>query len=119
MASRNEDSKVPTIFAIEEPEAFLHPDLQSEVWNSLTSLSGQEKTQVIITSHSSNLIERTDVLQVRYLREGEVHAVQSLEDEGDAIGFVQEVQRSLGRFRDSEVDYFLLVEGKNDIVSLE
>lgn len=107
------------VFAIEEPEAFLHPDLQREVWNSLTELSEDGVTQVIITSHSSNLIEKTDVRQVRYIEKNRVHSVSSLQDKKATRDFVGRIEQSLGKFRDTSIDLFLLVEGRNDIVSLE
>lgn len=109
----------PVIFAVEEPEVFLHPDLQKEVWNALTELASQEGSQVLITSHSSNLIAKTHVTQVRYLRDGVVEQVGSVEDRGRVIEFVSRIEQSLGKFRDSSVDCFLLVEGKNDITAIE
>lgn len=118
--SAREDSKDrPVIFAVEEPEVFLHPDLQREVWDALTDLALQSDSQVLITSHSSNLIARTEVTQVRYLSEGSVDQVASLEDSTRVNEFVAKIEQSLGKFRDSAVELFLLVEGKNDITAIE
>lgn len=118
--SAREDSKDrPVIFAVEEPEVFLHPDLQREVWDALTDLALQSDSQVLITSHSSNLIARTEVTQVRYLSEGSVDHVASLNDSSRVNDFVAKIEQSLGKFRDSAVECFLLVEGKNDITSIE
>lgn len=107
------------IFAVEEPEVFLHPDLQREVWNALTDLAAKDDSQVVITSHSSNLISKTHVTQVRYLSGGVVEQVESLEDRSGVNDFVAKIEQSLGKFRDSNVDCFLLVEGKNDIITIE
>lgn len=109
----------PVIFAVEEPEVFLHPDLQREVWDALTELASQVDSQVVITSHSSNLIARTNVTQVRYLSEGVIEQVESHEDQLGVNEFVARIEQSLGKFRDSTVDFFLLVEGKNDIITIE
>lgn len=119
VSARGKSDAQPVVFAVEEPEAFLHPDLQLEVWDALTDLAVQEDSQVLITSHSSNLIARTDVEQVRYLSNGLVEEVSREEDEAKIYDFVVKIEKSLGKFRDSNVECFLLVEGKNDIATIE
>lgn len=119
VSARESSNGRPVIFAVEEPEVFLHPDLQREVWDALTELAARGDSQVLITSHSSNLIARTNVTQVRYLCEGVIEQVESLEDQLHVNDFVSRIEQSLGKFRDSTVECFLLVEGKNDIITIE
>lgn len=45
-----------TIYAIEEPETALHPDLQKKLLAELVSLSEHSNVQVIITTHSPSLL---------------------------------------------------------------
>lgn len=79
-SSRRQASKA-TYFIFEEPELFLHPQAQKELFSSLVSLS-EEETQIVLCTHSSaflgleyyksicivkkdSVIEGTKVLQCR------------------------------------------------------
>ncbi|OIR46059.1 hypothetical protein BJP08_00145 [Corynebacterium sp. NML140438] len=110
---------IPVVYAIEEPEAFLHPDLQKEIWQALNDLALHEENQLIITSHSANLIEGTLCTQVRYLDDDGVHSVSPEKSDDEKADFVRHIEKSLGKFRDTDIDCFILVEGKNDITTLE
>lgn len=47
-------------FAIEEPELFLHPQAQRQMYNSLTTLAGIDHHQVIFCTHSSFFVDMED-----------------------------------------------------------
>lgn len=106
------------IIALEEPETALHPDLQRELVNSLNVMAAEPNQQVLITTHSSNLLQHVPVTAVRYIeRRGMDRCVAVASDEADQE-FVVRLQRALGIFSDHAVKCFILVEGANDIDSL-
>jgi len=57
------------IYAIEEPETSLHPELQLQLINALTTLSDRPKYQVIITTHSPSLLRLIDSSNVRFVEQ--------------------------------------------------
>ncbi|MBP9017525.1 MAG: ATP-binding protein [Paludibacteraceae bacterium] len=61
----NENNHV--IYAIEEPETSLHPDLQKILIDSLIKLSKQGKYQIFITTHSPALIRLFETESIRYV----------------------------------------------------
>jgi predicted ATP-binding protein involved in virulence len=46
------------VYAIEEPETSQHPDHQRALIDALVALSGVPRTQIILTSHSPEIIKR-------------------------------------------------------------
>lgn len=121
-ASIAEDAEISpsVIYAIEEPEVFLHPDLQREIWSSLCDSSTLPGTQVIATTHSTNLLSSTPVRSVRYVTQDSVKSAEDFRatsantDEAETL-FVSEIESTMGIFSDNKVICFLLVEGSNDI----
>jgi predicted ATP-dependent endonuclease of OLD family len=65
----NEDSCV--IYAIEEPETSLHPDLQIKLVNSLFELSKKPNYQVILTTHSPALIRFFETKHIKFIEKVE------------------------------------------------
>lgn len=56
----------PTLYLIEEPELYLHPNHQNRFKNKLTELSGKKSNQVLITSHSPYFVNNiTNYSQVK------------------------------------------------------
>ena len=55
---RIEGANNSIIYAIEEPETSQHIEHQSILINAFKELSEQENTQVIITTHSSNIVKK-------------------------------------------------------------
>lgn len=49
----------PSLVGIEEPEAALHPAAAGVLWDALND--GSERAQVLITTHSPDLLDRKDV----------------------------------------------------------
>lgn len=68
---RNEE-KVHTIYAIEEPETSLHPDLQKILLDSLLKLAENPNYQVLITTHSPQFIRLIPNSSIRYVDNGTV-----------------------------------------------
>lgn len=52
------------LFAVEEPELFLHPHAQRYVADLLRKLGHDPSSQVILTTHSSSILTKTDMLDV-------------------------------------------------------
>ncbi|MGQ9847808.1 MAG: ATP-binding protein [Bacteroidales bacterium] len=55
------------IYAIEEPETSLHPDLQKILINSLIKLSKNGKYQIFISTHSPALIRLFETSAIKYV----------------------------------------------------
>lgn len=67
LAAIQSDETVPlTVLLIEEPEAHLHPQLQSRLLEYLESLTS-ENTQVIVTTHSPQFASTADLGRVTVL----------------------------------------------------
>ena len=77
-----------TLVGIEEPELALHPAAAGVLLDSITD--GAEKTQVIVTSHSSDLLDNKDL---------DVDSILAVEatDGNTVIGPVDEASRSVLR----------------------
>lgn len=67
-----DENRVHTIYAIEEPETSLHPDLQKILLNSLLELSEQTNYQILITTHSPQFIRILPNESIRYIENGKV-----------------------------------------------
>lgn len=67
-----DENRVHTIYAIEEPETSLHPDLQKILLNSLLELSERTNYQILITTHSPQFIRILPNENIRYIENGTV-----------------------------------------------
>ncbi|MGR3808640.1 ATP-binding protein [Pasteurella testudinis] len=66
-AENNENANV--IYAIEEPETSQHTNNQCKLIESLKELSKLDKTQILLTTHSPNIVKRLDFSNLRLLKD--------------------------------------------------
>ncbi|WP_299299034.1 ATP-binding protein [uncultured Brachybacterium sp.] len=106
------------ITAVEEPETALHADLQLETLGALTELASHEHRQVLITTHSPNLVKDVPFQSIRYIRRNASsrEVIDARTDE-DGARLIRELNYSLGILSDHNVRCFLLIEGIRDIES--
>jgi len=78
-----ENENVHVIYAIEEPETSLHPDLQIKLVNSLIELSKKANYQVILTTHSPALIRLFETNHIKY--------VEKVEGKSKVFDFSEEI----------------------------
>jgi len=108
------------ITAVEEPETALHADLQSDIVAALQDVGDLPHRQVLLTTHSANLIRLVPAQSIRYITgERLTRRCVMVADDGDASLLLAELNKSLGVFTDHNVRCFLLVEGRNDITGLK
>ncbi len=108
-AYMQEEEKLPCILMMEDPELFLHPELQKTASETLYKLS--EKNQVIFSTHSPTMIfnfSKKHIKQVRLNEEGcpVIHEQNDIGRILDDLGF------SANDFMN--VSFVFIVEGKQD-----
>ena len=64
---QHETNSSGIIYAIEEPETSQHYEHQSLLINALLTLSQQPNTQIIITTHSANIVKKLDFNVIRLI----------------------------------------------------
>jgi putative ATP-dependent endonuclease of the OLD family len=102
------------VYALEEPEVYLHPGAQRELFHELVRLSSL-RAQVLITSHSTVFVDRSQMEGIKLVRRhasGETE-VSDLANLPDISSIEKELREELG-FRPSDMFYancYLLVEG--------
>lgn len=108
------------ITAVEEPETALHADLQTDIISALQDIGELPHRQVLLTTHSSNLIRMVPARSIRYIT-GEKFSRRciSITENDDARELLAELNKSLGVFTDHNVRCFILVEGRNDVTGLK
>jgi predicted ATPase len=102
-----------TIFAVEEPETNLHPSKQKELLETLQSQALESDTQVIITTHSPQLVRNLDPKQLRYITSDSVQP-NAFVDTNDTSMF-EKIFQDLGVFPDHRVKLFIELEGPHDV----
>jgi putative ATP-dependent endonuclease of the OLD family len=103
------------ITAVEEPETALHSDLQKQIVSSLLDVSERSNRQVLLTTHSSNLLREVPATSIRYIRR-ETEGPRCISAESPTSGreLLESLNASLGIFTDHDVRCFILVEGRRD-----
>ena len=104
-----EESTIPCIIMIEDPEIFLHPSLQKTSSEILYRLS--KKNQVIFSTHSPNLIFNFSTKQIRQVVLDENYYTTINEDTN-----IDEILDDLGYTANDlmNVNFVFIVEGKQD-----
>jgi putative ATP-dependent endonuclease of OLD family len=110
LAAIQSDETVPlTVLLIEEPEAHLHPQLQSRLLEYLESLTS-EKTQVIVTTHSPQFASTAELSRVTVLS----RSADGLPPEARHLNQISATPKEiahLGRFLDVTKSALLFAEG--------
>ncbi|MFJ9542361.1 ATP-binding protein [Streptomyces sp. NPDC101225] len=110
-ASSEESQRQSTIYAIEEPETALHPNMQRNLLMNLLLLSELDDVQVMITTHSPSLARLIPIQSLRrVVREDEKTCI----DGPDPFG-IEKLAQDLGVLPDHDVKLFVGVEGATDI----
>lgn len=105
----DEESTIPCIIMMEDPEIFLHPHLQKIASEILYRLS--KKNQVIFSTHSPNMIFNFSSRQIRQVILDEKYYT-TVKEESD----VDEILDDLGYTANDlmNVSFVFIVEGKQD-----
>lgn len=105
----DEDSTIPCIIMIEDPEIYLHPQLQKVASEILFRLS--KKNQVIFSTHSPNMVFNFSSRQIKQvLLDSEYYTV--IKEDSD----IDEILNDLGYTANDllNVSFVFIVEGKQD-----
>ena len=110
-------TKKHLIFGLEEPETFLHPELQSELLESIISLS--EDSQFFITTHSpifAGSTQKTNIVVVK--KENEVSNYLNYENENEILDVVIKELGIRPNYNLLNDNYrkIIFVEGKGDVL---
>lgn len=86
LADIDTDSSKLTLYLVEEPELFLHPNHQNHFRNKLLDLSAKDNNQILLTSHSPyflNNIEKKKYSQVKrvYMDETGVSILKEIKED--------------------------------------
>jgi len=115
LAEANNAEKQNIVFGFEEPETFLHPSAQENLFQKLTALV-DASYQVIITSHSPVIVSKSDRTKVTHVvkNNGQTNFIQNITDFKsiiDDLGITIDNQ-FIKEFEKAKL--LLLVEGIND-----
>ena len=104
-----EEEKLPCIILMEDPELFLHPQLQRNASQILYRLS--EKNQIIFSTHSPEMIfnfNSRQIKQVRIAQDGN----PTINEHNDISRVLDDLGYSAGDLMN--VSFVFIVEGKQD-----
>lgn len=100
------------VYGIEEPETAQHPSNQTMIVSSLTALSEQENSQVVLTTHVPGLAGFLETSSLRYIYVY-TNGTRRVQNGDDTV--YQEIATQLGMLPDSRVRLFICVEGPHDV----
>ncbi|MCM5530326.1 ATP-binding protein [Parasegetibacter sp. NRK P23] len=106
------------IYAIEEPETSQHPDWQKKLIEALVSLSKNDNTQVLVSTHSPALSRLVPINSIRYIQKDkskkvtiDVGSEKNLEDIANTLGVLPDIPKAIEKLK-----VILCLEGPNDII---
>ena len=102
-------SRLPAIFLLDEPETFLHPQLQKTAGDILYRLS--RKNQVIFTTHASNLLSNFSSREIRQMVLDE-NGDSCFRPETDCGAILSDLGYTVGDMLNR--DFVFIVEGRQD-----
>ena len=103
------DAQNQCILVVEEPEIFLHPEMQKVAGEILYRLS--KKNQVIFTTHSPNLLSNFNTKQIRQMVLDE-NGCSKTHPQTDITRILNDLGYSAADLMN--VDFVFIVEGKQD-----
>ena len=103
------EDRLPSLILIEDPEIFLHPQLQKVSSEILYGLS--KKNQVIFSTHSPNLLFNFSIRQIRQMVLGE-DGYSDIREQADIDDILNDLGYSANDLMN--VSFVFLVEGKQD-----
>ncbi|MDF2506709.1 MAG: hypothetical protein K0Q52_568 [Microbacterium sp.] len=98
-------SKQSLVFALEEPEAFLHPAAQQALRDDLEQLAERDDVTLLVTSHSPYIVSRSSNAQVVALEKGLSDGISRVV--GSALGNGEHANVMSGLFVDTVVPELL------------
>lgn len=120
-----ENSSPSIIYAIEEPETAQHPNHQQILINSFIRLSQRSNTQVLFTTHSSNLVREIPMESLIYIYKDDENknvVEYGIDIENDELNeeTLQKIIKTLGVLPNptDKISKLLFVEGNHDINAL-
>lgn len=117
-AERKNADERNVIYAIEEPETSQHPDWQVELFHALLSLSENENTQIITTTHSpslAGLVKTSKIIFIHKIEDSiliESGENADLEEIANTLGILPDVSLSIN---DLSIKVILCLEGPTDV----
>ena len=105
------DSGRSIIYAIEEPETSLHPDMQRQLYFAISRLSKRSGTQVLLTTHTPELGGLLPIEAIRFI-DIDDHGTRHIHGGEQAL---HKASSALGVLRSDSVRLFFGVEGPTDI----
>lgn len=115
------DTSKGIVYAIEEPETSQHPDNQKLVITALSGLASDVKRQVMITTHSPELLKYVEEKYsegIRFIQADRLGAVEVIMGP-DALILSANALGILGNQMFGSAEKVILVEGKADCLFLE
>ncbi|TGZ16242.1 hypothetical protein DV517_12150 [Streptomyces sp. S816] len=101
------------VLLLDEPEQHLHPTLQAALFEAMKELA--DRAQVIVVSHSTNLISTVPVsglLEVRSVSESKANQITRLTAQPNKMSLLAELGLTPAQLL--QADGLLVVEGKTD-----
>lgn len=99
-----DSSKQSLVFALEEPESFLHPSAQEQVRDDLEALAERATVTLIVTTHSPYVVSRSSRAQVTAISK-DADGISRVSD--TAAGHESHAKAISGLFRDSVIPELL------------
>lgn len=109
------------IYAIEEPETSQHPDNQKMIIEALVNLTKDKNRQVVITTHSPELLREIKDLYangIRFIQKNS-SGLREIESGNDALILSANALGILSKQMFGSAEKIVLVEGKKDCLFLE
>lgn len=118
---KSSESNKGIIYAIEEPETSQHPDNQKMIIEALANLAQDQNRQVIITTHSPELLREIKdryASGIRFIQKSSSD-LREIESGNDALILSANALGILSKQMFGSAEKILLVEGKKDCLFLE